>query len=165
MRTDKEYRACSLFLGKRSFVRPKCCSWKKHKSTPQRTKIIFGFKWETTFLVTLGWHPLAGSYNTPHSRRLMSSSKWVEYAVPFHSKKLSPHILEKREAVLWGCLGKNVLWWVSSHLNKREHSKGLPTRTFSGWKVEKPPFSSLGKPRVHFLKREMTLSGPEFCPV
>lgn len=64
MRTDKGYKACSLFLGKRSFFCPKCCSWKKHKSTPKRAQIIFGFKWETTFLVTLGWHPLAGSSNT-----------------------------------------------------------------------------------------------------
>ena len=166
MRTDKEYRACSLFLGKRSFICPKCCSWKKHKPTPKRAKIIFGFKWETTFLVTLGWHPLAGSCNASHSGRLMSSFKWVEYAMPFHSKKLNPHILQKQEVVLWGCLGKNALWRISSHLNKHEHSMDLPTRAFSGWKVEKPLFSSLEKLRgVYFLKRDMTPSGPEFCPV
>lgn len=98
MRTDKGHRACSLFLGKRSFFCPKFWSWRKHKSTPKRAKIIFGFKWETTFLVTLGWHPLAASCN---SGRLMSSSKWVEYAMPFHSKKLNPHILQQ-EVVLWG---------------------------------------------------------------
>lgn len=109
MRTDKGYRACSLSLGKRNSFCPKCCSWRRHKSTPQRAQIMFGSKWETTFLVTLGWQSLAALGSTFPRWKASSSSRWVEYVMSFHSEKLNPHILQKQEVVLCGLLGKECL--------------------------------------------------------
>lgn len=141
------------------------CSWREHKSTSQRAQIIFGFKWETLSWLCSGggilwlvWVTLSPQWKAYHS------PKWVEYAMPFRSKKLKPHLLQK--VVLWGGLGKNVLWWLSSHLNKHELSMGLSKRALSGRKAEKPWFSSLEELRgIYFLQRAMTPFGPDLCLV
>lgn len=78
------------------------------------------------------------------------------------TQRNSIHIFYRSKRLSFaGWLGKNVLWQTSSHLNKHEHSMGLPERAFSGQKVEKPLFSSLEKLRgVDFLVREVAPSSP-----
>lgn len=78
------------------------------------------------------------------------------------TQRNSIHIFYRsRRLSFAGCLGKNVLWRTSSHLNKHEHSMGLPEGAFSGQKVEKPLFSCLEKLRGDdFLVRAVAPSGP-----
>lgn len=103
-RTDKGYRACSLFLGKRS-----CFSLKSYivggniNLPPKEPKSYLDSSGKPlSWLCLSGILWLVQVILSPRGR-LMSSSKWVEYVMPFHSKKLNPHILQKQEVVFWGC--------------------------------------------------------------
>lgn len=160
MRTDKGYRACSLFLGKRNAFCPKCCRWRKHKSTPKEPKSYLDPSGKP-----LSWSRLGGILWLVQVTLSLSGRLWVPLGglnmLCLFTQRNSIHIFYRsRRLSFAGCLGKNVLWWKSSHLNKHKHSMGLPERAFSGQKVEKPLFSSLEKLRgVNFLVREVAPSG------